>query len=39
MGRLCHVERGLRRSPDDRYADQVEEMAPLYAAWGKADII
>jgi hypothetical protein len=32
----CHVERGLRRSQDDRYAGQVEEMDPLFAVWGKS---
>jgi hypothetical protein len=29
----------LMRSQDDRYAGQVEEMDPLFAAWGKADMI
>lgn len=32
----CRVERGLRRSPDDRYTGQVEEMDPFFAAWGRA---
>ncbi len=35
----CQVERGLRRSPDDRYAGEVEEMDPLFAVWGKTIII
>ncbi len=30
------VERGLQRSRDDRYAGQIEEMDPLFAAWGRA---
>ena len=32
----CQVERGLKRSEDDRYADQVEEMDPLFAVWGRS---
>jgi hypothetical protein len=32
----CHVERGLIRSDDDRYAGQVEEMDPLFAVWGRS---
>ncbi len=30
------VERGLRRDPADRYAAQLPEMDPLFAAWGSA---
>jgi SAM-dependent methyltransferase len=31
-----HVERGLARDPQDRYADQFPEMDPLFAAVGTA---
>ena len=31
-----YVERGLRRSTDDRYADKLTESDPLFATWGVA---
>jgi hypothetical protein len=33
---FCLVERGQKRSDDDRYAGQVEEMDPLFAVWGRS---
>ena len=29
-----HMERGLARDPQDRYADRLPEMDPVFAAWG-----